>query len=382
MLKRLLVAAAFGTATAAAAVQDTGGQPDWIEQARLVAAKEGITVGEAVRRARLSQKVQRAHERFYNDPDYAGAVVRQDARGFRATFAFKGGRQPDLADPELRDNSEVVSAPRSLSDLRNARATLGRQLRSQGISVAFTEDIETQSMKLFPNDPVKFQQAVRDAGISIPDFVEVQTSPLAITLEYDVYGSGDISYSGSTDNCTGGFNVTNGTIRGLSTAGHCSIPTPASTHRGQPIGVLQPQISQLHDGNGLDVSWYRNSAHNYPNRVRIDSTSYYSVTVALAAPPAKLKTTCVLPRAAPQQCTRVLEYAYWETGTTGQYTDGPYIMTEHYLTARKDSGAPWLYGGEAHGIHLGSTAYLGYTRSVFSPVSSLPRIGLNVVTTP
>ena len=57
-------------------------------------------------------------------------------------------------------------------------------------------------------------------------------------------------------------------------------------------------------------------------------------------------------------------------------------MTEQYVTADKDSGAPWLYGGEAHGIHYGAVNDNGVLRSLYSPVSSLAKIGLSVVTTP
>jgi len=235
-----LLTASTATSGTAVAQTDTS-QPDWIEQARLVAAKDGISIGEAVRRARLQIKVHRANEKFFNDPDYAGAVILQDARGFRARFAFKGGKRADIDDQELRGISEIASARRSLGDLKKSREDLWGQLLPLGVRFAFTEDVETQTMKLYPDDPVKFQQAVREAGIQIPDYVEIQSAPLKPTPQYDVYGSGSIDYSGSTDNCTGGFIVTNGSVRGLSTAGHCALPPLPSTHRGQPIGTLQSE---------------------------------------------------------------------------------------------------------------------------------------------
>lgn len=381
-LAAFLIAPTAILKTAPGLAQDTGGQPDWLPQARIIANDEGITLGEAVRRVRLQQKVQRANERFFSDPDYAGAVIQQDGRNFRAKFNFKGGKRPSLDDQELRDNSDFSSATRSLADLRQTRAGLGRQLRALGLTGAFTEDVETQTMSFYPADPAAAQQAIEAGKIVFPEFVKVEKRQLTIRLEYDVYGSGDISYSGSTNNCTGGFNVTKGSVRGLSTAGHCANAPLPSTHRGQPIGTLQG-VSRLHDGNGLDVSWFRNASFIYPNRVRINSTSYYSVTVALTAPPPKYYKTCVLPRATAQTCTTVLMTTNWETTSTGQYTDGPYVLTAEYITAQKDSGSPWLLGGEAHGIHLGSTTTSdGIPRSVYSPVSSLYRMGLSVVTTP
>lgn len=379
----LAVTTVVALATPAKA-QDPGGQPDWIEQARLVAVKDGITVGEAVRRARLLEKVRRANERFFNDPDYAGAVIVQDGRSLRARFLFKNGKQPDLGDQELRDISDIAPAQRSFADFRKARETLLEQLAPSGASGTFTEDVQSQRMKFYPDDPDRFRQVVAENRIVVPDFIEVQTASARPTLQYDVYGSGSIDYSASTDNCTGGFNVTNGTVRGLSTAGHCAIPPLPSTHRGQPIGTLQAGISQLYDGYGLDVSWFRNSANLYPNRVRITSTTFYSVTSAVAAPSPIYDTTCVLPRAAAQQCTTVREYVYYPKKgmASTDRSDGPYVATEAYVTADKDSGAPWIYANVAQGIHLGSVVLGGSARSLFSPVSSLPKIGLRVVTTP
>lgn len=67
------VAAILLAGVTAANAQDVGGQPEWIEQAKIVAQNNGISVGEAVRRARLQEKLNRAIKRFENDPDYAGA---------------------------------------------------------------------------------------------------------------------------------------------------------------------------------------------------------------------------------------------------------------------------------------------------------------------
>jgi len=153
----------------------------------------------------------------------------------------------------------------------------------------------------------------------------------------------------------------------------------AEAAQAQDPPMPRPPSEQL-----LDVSWFRNTAYLYPNRVRINSTSYYSVTSAVAAPSPIYDSTCVLPRAAPQQCSTVREYLYYPKNgaPSTDRSDGPYLATEHYLTADKDSGAPWIYANVAQGIHLGSVVLGGYTRSLFSPVSSLPKIGLSVVTTP
>lgn len=55
-LHLLTAAVAFLAVESGAAAQEAGGQPDWIVLARLEAAKRGISVGEAVRRAALLKR--------------------------------------------------------------------------------------------------------------------------------------------------------------------------------------------------------------------------------------------------------------------------------------------------------------------------------------
>ena len=129
-MHRVFVLAALLTASTAssgiAVAQTDTSQPDWIEQAKIVARMQGITVGEAVRRARLQEKVNRAIEQFQSDPDYAGAWIDQDARGFKANFAFRGGKKSALNDSELAAASSFPSVSRGMSDLAQARASLAK----------------------------------------------------------------------------------------------------------------------------------------------------------------------------------------------------------------------------------------------------------------
>lgn len=376
--KALIVAAAFGMISKPAFAQNSEAQPDWIEQAKIVANMQGISVGEAVRRARLQDKVNRTNERFLADPDYAGAWIEQDARGFRATFAFRNGKKPSLGDQELQDAATFSAAARSIAELRQARNELMKQLRANGLTAAYSEVVQTQRLELWPDQPDQLRSFIVAGKVSVPEFVDVKTVSVTPKFEYDVYGSGSMALTDGT-RCTGGFVVSNGTNRGISTAGHCSNPPKVTTHRDQPVGSLMG-TSLFKAGNGLDVSWYRNSTYMYLNRARITSSSYYSITTVAPQVPVAGTTVCVLRRVNPETCTKVItNYTY--TTSTGA-PDGPYIVTEAYVTEGSDSGAPWLYGGWAYGIHLGSTTYLNVARSIYSPAASLPRMGLQVVTQP
>ncbi len=133
----------------AANAQDVGGQPEWIEQAKIVAQADGISVGEAVRRARLQEKLNRAIKRFENDPDYAGAWIEQDSKNYRMKLGFRGGRKPALNDPELQEASDFQATNRSLGDLAQARASLAKEFRVHDLKGTFTVDQRTQRMEFF-----------------------------------------------------------------------------------------------------------------------------------------------------------------------------------------------------------------------------------------
>lgn len=93
MRRALLLAAAIGILSTAANGQSEGGQPDWIEQAKIVAQMQGITVGEAVRRKRLQDKVA--------DWDYGG----------KAYGIHSGNMQWEVGGPKYDHYTPAASLP-------------------------------------------------------------------------------------------------------------------------------------------------------------------------------------------------------------------------------------------------------------------------------
>lgn len=374
--------------TSAANAQDVGGQPEWIAQAKIVAQSDGISVGEAVRRARLQEKLNRAIKRFENDPDYAGAWIEQDSKNYRMKLGFRGGRKPALNDPELQEASDFQATNRSLGDLAQARASLAKVLRVHDLKGTFTVDQRTQRMEFFPAQPERLKGLIAAGTVVIPDFVEVKDGPLIDRPEADVYGAGSMdirSPAGNMFNCTGGFIVTNGQvdaagkpIRGISTAAHCEEGGwTVLKHRGIAVGTLMGEV--LYD-RGLDVAWYRDSILNYLPRVRISPTSYYTVTSVGPQIPGAGTTICLIKRDDRQLCSRYLNSFYRYDESTGTYADGPNTQLEGDVGVDGDSGGPWLYGGVAYGIHHGDNEYAGLIRDYFTPAANLPRMGISVVT--
>lgn len=378
-LAALLTTSAAGTAVA----QPNNSQPDWIEQAKIVAQMQGITVGEAVRRARLLEKANRAIKRFENDPDFAGAWIDENSRGFRVNFAFRGGRKPALNDSELQGVSSFPSARRSMGDLAQARAILGKMLRQNGLKAKISVDQKTQHMSLYPEQPAKLRALIAAGAVTVPDFVVVKDGPLRFTPEYDVYGAGSMDLrapSGNigTTHCTGGFAVTNGTVRGIATAGHCQADGySVVNHWGQPVGQF---MDARHYDHGLDIAWFRNSSYTYLNRVRISPTSYYSITSVGPQIPAQNTPVCLIKRDQTQACAYVLN-SYYNQGADGTFSDGPYVEVDRDIAIKGDSGGPWQYGGVAYGLHSGNNEFpVGTIRDAYVPAASLPQMGISVVT--
>jgi hypothetical protein len=375
----------FGTVCACVswqvAAQVQGNTPDWLSQAKIVANMQNITVGEAVRRARLQALVDRQTARFEQDDDFGGSWIVQNKTGFTAHFAFKGGARRPIGDPELAQASSFENTHYSLKELHAERQRLGSLLKAAGIDAGFAVRIPTSQLELYPSDPAKVRQMISAGSLTVRDFVVVVDKPLRRHNESVVSGGGPTTgtYVDPADgltygnNCTAAFTDSNGSVRGISTAGHCAqYSGQTSNHRDLPIGSkMGYQYS-----NGIDAAWFRNSSNTYDNHV-LYQTSYYAITSTGQLSPPPGTAICVIKRDGTQPCGYASMQIYFGT------TDGPYTAMDRHITVAGDSGGPWLYGGVAYGIHSGDADLSdGTTRSFFTSVAALPNMGISVVTTP
>lgn len=376
----------------------TSGQPDWLSQAKIVAQLEGVTVGEAVRRANLIKRAQKQAERWVNDPDFAGGWIDRRNGGFKIVHAFRGSSQRNIEDSELAANSTFAKVRYSLGELKSEINRVGKILNAAGIDSVFSVDLEHNRVTLQVEDPSKVQ-ALRDTGqLSLADFVFVVKGETKRRPEVAVDGAGE-TYGEFRDSagyltanpCTAGFtvistaaissqwagNLPQGT-KGISTAGHCNETAGLTqTHRTLNIGTLVETRNQV---GGLDVAWFRNSANTYNNRVRLSSTSYYSITSVPSIDTLYTSTPiCLIRRDSTQQCAYFKRLSAYAGGS-----DGPYVQVDRDISAGGDSGGPWLYGGQAYGIHSGDSPpdAAGLRYSEYTPADSLPRMNIKVLTTP
>lgn len=368
-----------GTANA----QATAGEPDWLSQAKIVAQMEGVSVGEAVRRAKLIQRAQKFAEKWKDDPDFAGGWIDRRNGGFKIVHAFRRGATKQIDDPELAGVSSFATVRYSLGEMRREIQRVGQILSAAGIEAVFSIDMEQNRVNLQTEEADKVRQLLSSGQLTLGDFVFIVQGSTKRRPEALVEGAGptygefrDSSGALVANPCTAAFAVAGGGGRGISTAGHCNETVGRTqTHRDLPIGsLMDTRVYQ----NGLDAAWFRNTANTYTNRVRWTATSYYTITsVALTSGLYTSTPICVIKRDTSQQCAYFKRLAYYSGGS-----DGPYVQLDRDLTVGGDSGAPWLYGGQADGIHSGDSPpdASGVVYSEYTPADSLPRMSISVLT--
>ncbi|WP_265530535.1 hypothetical protein [Sphingomicrobium marinum] len=248
-----------GCAATAQEANPSGGMPDWVSQAKIVAEMEGISVGEAVRRARLQILADRQAEKFANDPEFAGSWIEHGRKNFRVNFAFRGGGAKTIADPELSAASNIENVRYSMKEIQDERRRLTALLESLGIDVGFELIVQRNQLILYPSDPVALNKLIADGSVTPRDFVTVAEKALVRRPEAVVKGAGATNGTfvdpadGFTygSNCSAGFVVLSGSTRGISTAGHCAkYAGQTQTHRGAQIGTRMGHK----EANGLDVA--------------------------------------------------------------------------------------------------------------------------------
>jgi len=84
-----------GLLAGSAALAQPGEQPDFIGVARIVAAQEGISVGEAVRRIKQQERIIKLQERLLKDDpqNFAGIEIVSDKTRYRARVNIRVPRR-------------------------------------------------------------------------------------------------------------------------------------------------------------------------------------------------------------------------------------------------------------------------------------------------
>ena len=178
----------------------------------------------------------------------------------------------------------------------------------------------------------------------------------------DVMGVDEYRGGDPIDGCTAGFVVRNGGTFGVSTAGHCSLPTNLYYSDGYFTSG-----GHLNKSYG-DAEWYWSlSGTPYPS-FRQTTGAYMTVTSVIS--PSVGMGFCQYGKTSLTTCSSV--YATNQCFTSGYGTVCGIAVGTTSGTAGGDSGGPvFSTSGGAIGIHKGSYPYAGATRRVFTPVTKL-----------
>jgi hypothetical protein len=380
------VSGATAAAGAVLAQAQPQGQPDFIGVAKIVAEQESIPVGEAVRRIRLQERVMRLQERLLDEErgNFAGIAIVGNDRQQRIKIKFKDPRGRTAAalvpdDEEMRTESDVEQAARSVDELLTAQRDLIGRFRGFGAGVAVGINFGTNGLNVKAADVAAARTHIEGSGFdrSIP-LTFVAGDP-TITVDSRVTGGRDV------EGCQTGFMVRNYSgLRGVSSAQHCGTGL-IDLQTNESVGTWQAGLERPTEG--VDVSWHRSSAHVYPNviytpRGEVTITSSRGISLMPYGSQACLSRTQYNPsRGSPTvSCGTVFNAEYYYVDRTGA-THGPWVAVSQsgstVLSQPGDSGGPWFTGNAALGIHRGKDP-TGY--SVFTPVEKLSRISVVVAT--
>lgn len=369
-----------GAAPAFSQKPDDAGPPDWLEQAKIVAQMDGVSVGEAVRRAKLQQRMAEAEARLSENPNYAGSYIDRRGNGFKIVHRFKGaGAKPSTGDAELDTNSQFEASEVSMKELRDFQRVLSTALNTAKIVATITYDVPNGKLIVQTNDRAKID-ALRTGGLlTIPAFVSFLSGSSFFGTEGTESGGGYLNGPGGS--CTAGFSVRQGTTgpTGLSTANHC-IPYGLTSHKGVALGSnSQTQAYQagVTDAPDRDVTWYRNDANTYNNAVYV-GTSFYLMTQVGPQSPGPGTSICVVKQNDTQQCAYV---SAAQVPPGGFY---PVVIMDRHITIGGDSGGPWIYSGIAYGTTRGPKCddqqLTVNCKSTYVPATTMAQvIGINVL---
>ena len=372
-MKMLVLIPLFLSLPAAVMAQgkDTGGQPDWVEQAKIVAQMEGISVGEAIRRGKLERRLADQVSRLEADPNYAGSEIVRDKNQYRIVHYFNNDANT-LNDSEIDAVSDFRKVRFSMRQMKDFQKAASKILFSIDASAYSTLVPSANRVRIFTIKPDEIKAALG----SLPEFVEFESGGWFTKNEAAMKGGGAIS--GASGSCTAGFNV-RGSVTGVSTASHC-VPYMLQTYQGVSIGTHRGPTYQSGATTvaGRDFTWYRNDSNTYSNAVKYQ-TGFYTITSVSSAQPSVNTPVCLLKQNDIQSCAYVSQVAIPPGGTY------PAVILDRDISTPGDSGGPWFYTGTAYGIHQGKkcddAALTVNCKSLYSPAANMPAVlGVSVIT--
>lgn len=148
-------------------------------ESEIYAEHFGVTVDEAVRRFELQDIIGEldAEVTAREAETFAGLWIEHTPE-YKVVVLFTRYAEETIAPylqsyPELAGIIEVRTAEMSLSELRHAQNEASSAIRALGIPLESEIDVYTNRVKVYVADEVRFNNAIKDGELVLPDCVEV-----------------------------------------------------------------------------------------------------------------------------------------------------------------------------------------------------------------
>lgn len=335
-------------------------------QAKELAARENISIGEATRRLRLEHNAAKAARRLAQQyPDtFGGMEVDPNSSGIRFKAHFVGGSSPEnrgkiataSSDPEVTSSTDVVSSALSVSAVKQLGASLVQQIRRASIEADVGVDPFTGRVTFLAKDSGALRNAISQGSITAPADYAIEQSNGIVSTTTLIAGAAWNAPYGNAALCTTGFAVIyNSVTKGISTAGHCDINSPAeynatfSSMYGNTGGVPLT-FKQEWTSNNVDFQWHTASSSNPISPEFWEGST--SVTVSGVAQSLSGETLCKFGRTTYKTCAKINSQWFFDKNGYGYFLRLDNTAPGAFLTKEGDSGGPVFSGSIAKGwIH-------------------------------
>lgn len=295
----------------------------------------------------------------------------EESLGYKAWVAFKGNVPSAVSDrfKQLPFSVDLrFDATHSENELEEIRYELMSDLHEtfhfEGLAGSITEagGIELE----YEIAETEAEGANIDSAIS--ELVEDSPVEVVMVEREDIEPVEEVVRGGvGINECTTGFPVTKGSLRGVLTAGHC--PDRAGKPSGSSVTLT---FRGQHEGASGDIQWH-STTDSLSNHIRVSRSGH---TRAITSYGAAVNGTSVCNYGKTRStfsCTTIrnANHAFY----SGSKYLSNMVQTNGSFTNFGDSGGPWFAGNSARGIHFGkSGGFSTYTKIT----SALPKFGLRL----
>ena len=335
----------------------------------LVARDTGRSVAEAARDRLVAERLGAVQERLAAERPglYAGAQL---APGGAATVYVKG-----TADDLVRrlvaesgiDIDVVEGRPYSWLELEARSRRLHGHIAGRGYrNIATSFDETTGTLEATVTRGPGLPATARDLRAALP--AEFRAGTKLAIVDTPVGGDehafgGNWVRADGFNTCTSGFSVTNGSVTGVTTAGHCT-GVDEIVEPGVGVHALTHQAE--HRGQWGDVEW-KTSAHIEPAQFYASSTDLREVNSLEARANISVgESVCVYGRASDSRNCGLTVFRTSVSCTVNGVFNDRLVAMNGTATTNGDSGGGWTFGTRAYGSTKGRCTFDGASRNVWS----------------